>query len=171
MVSLPAFNDTRIPASCEISTIVEILTLVADLCNWTTLVQFGNCNCLLRAICQRAMHNRIGEFLAPFVGNDNDFQARLFNILTRTNAAITGPLVHIMLSSFSDPIYRSIRPKQLDIAVPYTSGNDAMGIWIRFFKRMQYEVCYDQAPDLDRCYLAKRTLQMKRQVRSMSLHE
>ncbi len=141
--------------------------MIASHCDWITLIQINNCNRRFRALIQDIVRKRLKMFLGPYFGVDN--LPQFFNLLSKTNAVVVGGVIHAMLSSYSEPIYQTIKPKQLDMVVPHHQGHGFVA-WTRFLITLNFNFLYDTASSNTYKHLSKRTVTMKRNV-SCTLHK
>jgi len=97
--------------------------MIAQTCDWPTLVAIGNTSVRERDIVRRIMRKRIVSCIIRFVHQDSI--SRFFELLDITSSAIVGGFVrHIM--SLNEEIYEDVHPYSMDIIVPIARGKDPM---------------------------------------------
>lgn len=162
----PEINYSTLPRLTHgraVAGIYELVFMIATYCDWITLLQLSNCNKNFRSIIQQFMLQQIRSFLGPYLGIEH--LPRFFELLAESNAAVTGGLIHAMLSSSSESIYYTIKPRQLDLVVPHNGGR-GMSAWTRFLATLEFNFLYDTVSSVTYKHLSKRTVTMARNVSS-----
>jgi len=95
--------------------------MIAQLCDWQTLVTIGNVSVRERVIVTRIIRKRIEACIIRFIYRDSF--SRFFELLDSTSSALVGGFVrHIMC--LDEKVYEEIHPRSMDIIVPVGRGKD-----------------------------------------------